>query len=59
MRINQRVFELLSEQRHRQAELAQTLKISERNVSTWKERGTDPPAKYAVGIAIMIKEVLL
>lgn len=51
MTINERLFMLMREQNRKQYELARAVGIPERNVSTWKERGTDPPAKLAVPIA--------
>ena len=51
MTINQRLFELLAEKHCKQNELARAIGISERNVSTWKERGTDPPAYLIIPIA--------
>ena len=51
MTINERLFMLMREQNRKQYELARAIGIPERNVSTWKERGTDPPAKLAVPIA--------
>lgn len=51
MTINERLFMLMREQSRKQYELARAVGIPERNVSTWKERGTDPPAKLAVPIA--------
>lgn len=51
MTINERLFMLMREQNRKQYELARSVGIAERNVSTWKERGTDPPAKLIVPIA--------
>lgn len=51
MDLNKRLFDLLYESRHTQKELADALGISERNVSSWKARGSDPPSGLIVGIA--------
>jgi len=49
--INERLFTLLLEQHRKQNELARAIGVSERNISTWKERGTDPPAHLVIAIA--------
>lgn len=49
--INKRLFDLLYQSRRTQKDLAEALGISERNVSSWKMRGSDPPANLIVGIA--------
>ena len=49
--INGRVFQLLIDQKRKQKELANFLELNERNIATWKGRGTDPPAKLAFQIA--------
>lgn len=51
MQINQRLFELLAASGKSQKELAQFLGISERNVSAWKSRGSEPPSGLVVAIA--------
>lgn len=51
MNINKRLFDLLYQSRRTQKDLAEALGISERNVSSWKMRGSDPPANLIVGIA--------
>ena len=49
--LNKRLFDLLYQSRRTQKDLAEALGISERNVSSWKMRGSDPPANLIVGIA--------
>lgn len=51
MTINGRVFQLLADQQRKQKELADFIGVNERNISTWKDRGTDPPAKLIFRIA--------
>lgn len=51
MTINERVFFALENQRFSQAQLAKYLEINRANVSRWKERKSDIPSKYIVGIA--------
>lgn len=51
MTINGRVFQLLVDQNRKQRELADFIGVSERNIATWKSRGTDPPAKLVFKIA--------
>ena len=51
MTICQRVFALLKTSEKLQKELAYTIGTGERNVSYWKDRGTDPPAKLIAPIA--------
>lgn len=51
MTINGRVFQLLADQKRKQKELADFIGVNERNISTWKDRGTDPPAKLIFKIA--------
>lgn len=49
--INERVFQLLFESHHTQKELADFCGVNERNVGSWKLRGSDPPAKLICKIA--------
>lgn len=51
MTINGRVFQLLIDQKRKQKELADYLGLNERNIATWKSRGSDPPAKLVFQIA--------
>ena len=51
MTINGRVFQLLADQKRKQKELADYIEVNERNVSTWKDRGSDPPARLCYKIA--------
>lgn len=51
MTINKRVFQLLYESRRTQKELADFCGVNERNVGSWKARGSDPPAKLICKIA--------
>ena len=49
--INERVFQLLFESHRSQRALADYCGINERNVGSWKARGSDPPAKLICKIA--------
>lgn len=49
--INERVFQLLFESHRSQKDLADFCGINERNVGSWKARGSDPPAKLICKIA--------
>lgn len=49
--INERVFNLLFESRRTQKDLADFCGVNERNVGSWKARGSDPPAKLICKIA--------
>lgn len=51
MTINERVFKLLFESRRTQKDLADFCGVNERNVGSWKSRGSDPPAKLICKIA--------
>lgn len=51
MTINNRVFALLEERGKTQKALADAIGVNERNVGSWKMRGTDPPAKLIYPIA--------
>ena len=51
MTINERVFKLLFESHRSQKDLANFCGINERNVGSWKVRGSDPPAKLICKIA--------
>ena len=44
MTINERLFDLLADRRVSQKDFASGCGLNPRNVSSWKERGTDPPA---------------
>lgn len=45
MTINARLFMLLADTHRTQKDLADFIGINERNVASWKQRGSDPPAK--------------
>ena len=49
--INERLFQLLTDQRQTQKGLADFIVVNERNIATWKARGSDPPAKLISKIA--------
>ena len=49
--INERLFQLLTDQRQTQKGLADFIGVNERNIATWKARGSDPPAKLISKIA--------
>ena len=51
MQISQRVFELLATSGKSQKSLADYLEFSQQGISNWKERNSDPPAKYISPIA--------
>lgn len=50
MEINQRMFKLFEITGKKEADLARTLEIGTGQISTWKTRNTDPPAKYLTRI---------
>lgn len=49
--INERVFKLLYESHRTQKDLADFCGVNERNVGSWKSRGSDPPARLICKIA--------
>ena len=49
--INERLFKLLEAHDENQKELALYLGIDESTLSSWKRRGTDPPAEMIIKIA--------
>ena len=51
MTINERVFRLLYESHRTQKELADFCGIHDRNIGSWKARGSDPPARLVCKIA--------
>ena len=51
MTINERLFALLAERRVSQKEFAVSCGLNPRNVSSWQNRGTDPPANAICRIA--------
>ena len=51
MTINERLFLLLAEAHRSQKDLADFIGVNERNIASWKQRGSDPPAKLIVKIA--------
>lgn len=51
MNLNKRLFDLLYESRKTQKQLADAIGISERNISSWKARGSDPPSACIMGIS--------
>lgn len=54
MSISERIFKLLQEKRFSQKELADCCGASERAVSSWRTRGSDPPAKLIPKIATFL-----
>ena len=46
MTIIERMFKLLEEKNRRSVDLATVLAVGTGQISTWKKRNTDPPAKY-------------
>lgn len=54
MTINERLFLILAKSGRTQKALADAIGVNERNIATWKMRGTDPPAKYACQIAAFL-----
>ena len=52
MTINNRLFSLLEERGTTQKALADAIGVNERNVGSWKMRGSDPPAKLIYPIAL-------
>ncbi len=51
MEINERIFELLSKKNCSQQQFANYIGASYTTISTWKSRGTNPPAEYIPLIA--------
>lgn len=51
MTINERMFKLMDERGLHPADLCKVLGRSTSMTTTWKQRGTDPPAKYIPKIA--------
>lgn len=50
MTIIERMFCLLEEKSRKSVDLANTLNVGTGQISTWKKRNTDPPAKYLTQI---------
>lgn len=46
MTISERLFMLLEEKSKKSTDLASLLEVGTGQISTWKKRNTDPPAKY-------------
>ena len=46
MLINERMFEVIEQKKIKMNKLADYLQVSKSVVSTWKNRGTNPPAEY-------------
>ena len=57
MTINERLFLLLAEAHRSQKDLADFIGVNERNIASWKQRGSDPPAKLIVKIAGLEKQI--
>lgn len=49
--INERLFSLLKAKNLKIKDLANSIGINQANISMWKARNTDPPAKYIAPIA--------
>ncbi|MCD8011591.1 MAG: helix-turn-helix domain-containing protein [Lachnospiraceae bacterium] len=50
MSIVERMFLILEEKKLRSVDLASILEVGTGQISTWKKRNTDPPAKYIARI---------
>ena len=50
MSINEKIFELLREKGLKQSDLAKKLDVTTGLITTWKKRGTTPPAEYLLRI---------
>lgn len=59
MSINQRIFDLLELHIDGQAKLSRFLGINQSTITTWKNRQTDPPAKYLVRISEFLNVSLM
>ena len=51
MTICERMFSIMEEQGKRPADLCKLLKIGTAQTTAWKQRNSDPPAKYIMQIA--------
>lgn len=51
MNLNKRLFDLLTENHRTQKELADAISVPERTVSSWKARGSEPPAGCVMSIS--------
>lgn len=54
MTISERVFQILKEKRYSQKELSECCGASERAISSWRTRGSDPPARLIPKIAAFL-----
>lgn len=54
MDINKRIFEQMEQKNIRMTDLARHLNINKTVVSSWKNRGTNPPAEYIVQICELL-----
>lgn len=50
MSINETLFLILEQKKLKQSELAKYLDVSQAVITTWKTRGTDPPANKLINI---------
>lgn len=50
MTVNERMFYLLDEKHLKATDLSKALKVRNSTVSSWKQRGTSPPADYLLRI---------
>ncbi|MGM9581826.1 MAG: helix-turn-helix domain-containing protein [Anaerovibrio sp.] len=54
MSICQRIFERMGQDNARLRALAASINVAPSTVTSWKSRGSDPPAKYIVAIAAFL-----
>ncbi|WP_125141657.1 helix-turn-helix domain-containing protein [Clostridium transplantifaecale] len=54
MDINKRMFEQMEQKNIKMSDLAKHLNINKTVVSSWKNRGTNPPAEYIVQICELL-----
>lgn len=54
MDINKRMFECMDRKNIKMSDLARYLEINKTVVSSWKNRGTNPPAEYIVQICELL-----
>lgn len=59
MSICERIFEKMGNEKSKQKALAEFIHIPASTVTSWKNRNSDPPAKYLIGIAEFLRVPVL
>ena len=59
MSICERIFTKMGDEKSKQKALAEAIQVPASTITSWKNRNSDPPAKYLIGIADFLNVSIL